>query len=627
MKTYTKMLLSALILISTACKAQESVTLMRYFLSMPQHMKPFACKWNAQRILEKYREGNPEEKSMAQQLIDEEIDREDYYNSPDKSNTKIDTLTDNYLRLRTSSISTLEMRLLKTPQGNTLLALNQSVSGPLTHSILKIYNEQWQQQDIEIPNPLSPKSPLPVLEIKMNDSMPTLEMIVVPQAQELMLQNKKTLHYYYLWDGQKFKPLKQKPQLVTYNTTAREEILANPRLSASNYVAYIAPDSIYDQCPKGYEPFYLSHYGRHGSRYLIGPEQYDKPLQLLQRAKDKKQLTPLGEKLLGQLQQIKENATERLGELTPLGEKQHQQIALRMTQRTPQIFMQKNTQINARSTIVPRCLLSMAAGMEVLAAQNPNARLSNDASQSYQYYLNAPKSQRLREEHKIRQKNYEKYKEKQTQKQNIRLWNTLFKNNNYRDSIDTDPQNFQSMLFDIASNQQSHGTQNSLYDLFTPEEIYEQWKKNNIRWYIAYAQGTAPYGQEELLKNIIQTADTIINNNNFHGATLRYGHEVCLMPLAALMELANINNTFSAQELDSLDQHFRNYNIFPMASNIQIIFYRNNTDPKKPILVKTLLNEKPVSMPTTPTIQPYYYEWEKLKQYYTQKIIQYHKQQ
>ncbi|MBO7580155.1 MAG: hypothetical protein J6T38_01360 [Bacteroidaceae bacterium] len=48
--------------------------------------------------------------------------------------------------------------------------------------------------------------------------------------------------------------------------TAKEEIYADILKSGSNYMAYQAPNQVLTPAPKGYEPFYMSHYGRHGSR-------------------------------------------------------------------------------------------------------------------------------------------------------------------------------------------------------------------------------------------------------------------------------------------------------------------------------------------------------------------------
>ena len=72
--------------------------------------------------------------------------------------------------------------------------------------------------------------------------------------------------------------------LVMNAQTAREEIAQNPCFSASNYLAYPGPTKELTKAPKGYKPFYISHYGRHGSRYLIGTDDYNNPVDILTEA-------------------------------------------------------------------------------------------------------------------------------------------------------------------------------------------------------------------------------------------------------------------------------------------------------------------------------------------------------
>ena len=67
--------------------------------------------------------------------------------------------------------------------------------------------------------------------------------------------------------------------------TAREEIHENILLTGSNHVAYIAPTKKLTPAPKGYEPFYMDHYGRHGSRWLIDKPDYTNPLEKMRKAK------------------------------------------------------------------------------------------------------------------------------------------------------------------------------------------------------------------------------------------------------------------------------------------------------------------------------------------------------
>ena len=56
-----------------------------------------------------------------------------------------------------------------------------------------------------------------------------------------------------------------------FETSAKDEIAANRYLAGSNYLDYDRqlPTKALTSTPKGYVPYYISHYGRHGSRWLI----------------------------------------------------------------------------------------------------------------------------------------------------------------------------------------------------------------------------------------------------------------------------------------------------------------------------------------------------------------------
>ena len=181
--------------------------------------------------------------------------------------------------------------------------------------------------------------------------------------------------------------------------TAREEIKENIYLSGSNYLDYDhqLTTTPLTPAPKGYEPFYMSHYGRHGSRWLIGEGEYTNPLNTLREANSAGKLTAEGKAVLKKLEDFYPTTVKRLGELTTVGERQHHGIGSRMAKNFPEIFKTKNVPIDARSTVVIRCILSMEAECEELAAANPTARIHNDVSESLQYYLNQGWRDRLRQ--------------------------------------------------------------------------------------------------------------------------------------------------------------------------------------------------------------------------------------
>ena len=62
-------------------------------------------------------------------------------------------------------------------------------------------------------------------------------------------------------------------------------------------------------------------------------------------------------------------AYNRWGELTPLGAEQHKQIARRMYKRFPSVF-KDSVWVDAKSTVVIRCILSMENELQELIRQN-----------------------------------------------------------------------------------------------------------------------------------------------------------------------------------------------------------------------------------------------------------------
>ena len=88
----------------------------------------------------------------------------------------------------------------------------------------------------------------------------------------------------------------------------RKQISEHPELSANNYLAYPAPSGRLTPAPSGYLPVYLSHYGRHGSRYLIHEQQYLRPIEVLQQADSAGMLTNEGKDVLKKLRLMYEIA-------------------------------------------------------------------------------------------------------------------------------------------------------------------------------------------------------------------------------------------------------------------------------------------------------------------------------
>jgi hypothetical protein len=375
--------------------------------------------------------------------------------------------------------------------------------------------------------------------------------------------------------------------------------------------------------PSGKKPFYLSHYGRHGSRFLIEQNDYDFPYQILSKADSAGKLTPLGKDVLKRVTLLRAEADNHLGELTPLGAKQHQQIAKRMFERFPEVFEGK-ANIDAKSTTVNRCILSMEYALLQLISMNPSLRVSHEASKYDMWYMNYQdkKLNRQKMDSTIKvvfQDFLQKYDKSEL------LMEKLFNDMAYAKE-QVDARELTSALFKLASNLQSTELRKkiTLYDLFSDEEVYGYWKINNAWWYINFGGYTLngskqPYSQRMLLRRIIQEADSCIQMER-PGATLRFGHDTMVLPLTCLLELDGYG--LQTDNLESLERKgWLNYKIFPMGANVQFVFYRKDLQDKD-VLVKVLLNENEVSLPINSNMQPYY-KWSDVRDYYLRKLDAY----
>lgn len=407
---------------------------------------------------------------------------------------------------------------------------------------------------------------------------------------------------------------------------AEEDIRNNACLSASNSLAYPSPsDAVLTDAPKGYVPFYISHYGRHGSRFLLGSDDYEAPIRVLASADSLGRLTALGQNVLQRIRLLYKDAEDRYGELTPLGAEQHKQIAERMFRRFPEVFT-GDAFIDAKSTVVIRCILSMENALQRLLTLNPKLNITHDASFHDMYYMNLsdPGLQNNRMPHKA-QVIYDEYKDKHFSYR--RLVGSLFNDSLYV-KYEVDSELLADKLYALAGIVQNTELRDSLtlYDIFTEDELYGYWQTQNAWWYINFGGcklngGMQPYTQRNLLRNIISQADDIIHSDNKHGATLRFGHESMVMPLACLLGINGYD--LQTDSIDNLEDYgWINYNIFPMAANIQFVFYKSKKTADDEILLKVLLNEREATLPIQSKIAPYY-KWSDFKEYYNSKLDAY----
>ena len=141
--------------------------------------------------------------------------------------------------------------------------------------------------------------------------------------------------------------------------TVVDELREDVRRAAGMRYAMTLEKSPHDTPPPGgKKPFYINHYGSPSVYYLDRPDYYDAPFAILSKADSLGKLTALGQRVLQQVAQLRQNASGRTGELTEAGKRQAREIAQQMITRVPDMF-KDNSYLDARSVVQNHCLLTL----------------------------------------------------------------------------------------------------------------------------------------------------------------------------------------------------------------------------------------------------------------------------
>ena len=124
---------------------------------------------------------------------------------------------------------------------------------------------------------------------------------------------------------------------------------------------------------------YISHYGRHGSRYHWSADDYKYFYELFKKADSAGVLTDFGKSVADRAYRLYDDAYLRTGDLTQTGRKQHAGIAERMVKNYPEIFQGK-AQIDVSVSTSQRCIMSMDAFCSQLKAMRPDVNISSSAA-------------------------------------------------------------------------------------------------------------------------------------------------------------------------------------------------------------------------------------------------------
>ena len=386
---------------------------------------------------------------------------------------------------------------------------------------------------------------------------------------------------------------------------------ANPDRVAAIQHTYEYLETEHTPAPKGYKPFYISHYGRHGSRYHSKESYLIKPIAALEELYNKGVLNDKGIELITALKGLLEESKGMTGMLTSLGSEELYGIGSRMYLNFPDIFKGRKD-VTAVSSYVPRCLMSMTSLCDGLRDKAGSLQFSYRTGEKYYEYLC----------HENDKKPYRKLADEMLDelyashsRPEIFFENICADVNEALRIVDK-PASLVSEIWRAGSIASAIESQHNVFRFFTDEELIGQWIIKNNHFYCQYGNSpmAAKFVSERaypIVMDIIQKADDAIASGR--AADLRFGHDMWLVPLASYMGLKDF-----AVQVDPSKAH-ECWNITKasqFASNLQMIFYRNKAGD---VLVKFLYNEQETSLDGLECVSGPYYRWTEVKRHLSER--------
>lgn len=436
--------------------------------------------------------------------------------------------------------------------------------------------------------------------------------------------------------------------------SVRELIEETPERAAGNLYHYEVPETILDTpAPEGFQPFYVSHYGRHGSRYQTNVFDFTRILPVFEELEKEGVLTEAGKQLANDIRTIYKEHDLMDGVLTLKGGQEHQGIAQRLYDRYPGLFNQADRdRLFCVSTPVHRVLESLANFTGTIKSNAPQLKLIILAGDRFGDYLCYDKYQRP---HVSTSAITDSLRKVYVHPE--RFMSAMFTDVDKAAEIISrppkpveapagpqfpgmpmggnrpgggmpagfmipglNPDSFMQTVFSAGCICNCLDRNNpDIFHYFTTDELYGMWYCSNVGIYNNYAfsienQSGRTLTAQLTVNDIINKADDAVAGNN-RCADLRFGHDTGIGPLLALMGVDGYDRILSIAKDDM--EYWPSFRYLNMASNLQMIFFRNADNE---VLVKLYRNENET---TIPALKPYYgpyYKWSDLRAYLESKL-------
>ena len=395
-------------------------------------------------------------------------------------------------------------------------------------------------------------------------------------------------------------------------STPAEQLKSDPRRAYGTDYPYTFTTQQLTKAPKGYKPFYISHYGRHGSRYYWNAFLYRELDSLLTTAHRKKQLTAEGERFYQKFEVAKDELATGVSELSDLGWEQHQRIARTMYNNFPEVF-KKGGNVLAISSLSGRCVLSMSGFCQELVQCNPKIEVREQSSRfTLDGVVPTDRQNPVKHNFTSPKPRYEQHRDQYKGIDNLRE-TAVRRTFTSTEGLPGNVNHIGDNLVNLYTSLPNIGHEGMMGNIITDEEVAARWESSNLgtySWLFPRQNMMIP-----ILQDILKKADAVLGGSSDHIADLRFGHDECLGPLHILMGINGADR--DPEDPYEVKNCYQNWETCK-ACNIQLIFYRKGQKNDE-VLVKCLLNGREASLPF-PTDSYPYYKWADFRQFYTARI-------
>ena len=398
-----------------------------------------------------------------------------------------------------------------------------------------------------------------------------------------------------------------------------ESISKYPNLALPTYSTYPSvPLGEIAAAPEGFEPFYFSLVGRHGSRYDQSERRFKSILSVYRKADSLGILTEQGKHLYAHIAEIEAAQEGRNGELSELGYNQWLGIAHRAYKNFAPVFAEGS--IEGKSSTSLRCLLSLVAFNQGIKEHSPQLAIYQQARKSELAIVrplydnpNTPE---------LARKIQKECGEKGEWNKNLSVWMKESDASSFLSKVTTDRKrlikecggksyfnvlrySFRALLF---GENFELGDRELLTELFTPEEMYRIYVHQTAKW----VNTSVGRGKDEvemyssfmrpMVDDIVAKCNAAIEGKNPHKANLRFTHDSYVGPLLSVMGYEGCVPQYNT-DIELATTSFNFGTVVPMAANLQIVLYRNK---RGEVLVRSLVNERDAYLPIKCATAPFY---------------------